>query len=142
MTSNLSIFLSMNHFLLLSLRTLHLNLLTLLILCFHYVLTRQLWQSLLCYLLLQLKMSKRHNSHCEEDIQMVNKHIKRCSASLAIRKMQIKIILKYDHTLIRIAKIKKIVTTLNAGKDVKKLITHTCVLQHIGTSMPWNSPQE
>ena len=68
--------------------------------------------------------------------------MKRCSASLAIRKMQIKIILKYDHTLIRIAKIKKIVTTLNAGKDVKKLITHTCVLQHIGTSMPWNSSQE
>ena len=51
-----------------------------------------------------LKMSKRHNSHCEEDIQMVNKHIKRCSASLAIREVQIEAAMRYHCTAIRMSK--------------------------------------
>lgn len=38
--------------------------------------------------IIQLKMDKSHKKHfTEENIQMINKHIKRCSQSLAIRKL-------------------------------------------------------
>jgi hypothetical protein len=53
----------------------------------------------------------------KEEVQVPKKYTKKCSTSSAMKKMQIKMTLRFHLTLVRMAMIKN---TTNAGEDVGK----------------------
>jgi uridine kinase len=63
----------------------------------------------------------------KEEVQMAKMHMKKCSPSLAIKKMQIKTTLRFNFLPVRIASIKN-TTNFNSGAEPGKMNPHTLLV--------------